>query len=436
MIQIKVDRKYLDRFVSTKEIDTIAGEVMDAQKTLNTGSGKGNDFLGWVTLPNEIDNDLIARIKHDADLIAQKAKVYVVIGIGGSYLGARAVIEALQSELSVLETNRTRPYIIYAGHTLSEDYYAKLIEILDKTDYALTVISKSGTTTEPAVAFRILKNHLEKKYGIEEARTRIIAITDQKKGALHDIAHKEGYQMYVIPDNVGGRYSVLTPVGLLPIAVAGYDIEALVKGAQEMQSVVTQEISIYDNPALLYAAIRNILYRKGKNIEMMVAYEPTLRFVAEWWKQLYGESEGKDGQGILPHSVTFTTDLHSMGQYIQDGERIIMETVLKVNTSNSYVNIPYDEADGDGLNYLQQKTLTEINHCALEGTAIAHVDGGVPVTTIEMDNINENVIGQLFYMMEYACGVSGYMLKVNPFDQPGVEAYKRNMFHLLGKKGY
>ena len=436
MIQIKVDRKYLDRFVSTEEIDTIAGEVMDAQKTLNTGSGKGNDFLGWVTLPNEIDNELIARIKHDADLIAQKAKVYVVIGIGGSYLGARAVIEALQSELSVLETNRTRPYIIYAGHTLSEDYYAKLIEILDKTDYALTVISKSGTTTEPAVAFRILKNHLEKKYGIEEARTRIIAITDQKKGALHNIAQKEGYQMYVIPDNVGGRYSVLTPVGLLPIAVAGYDIEALVKGAQEMQSVVTQEISIYDNPALLYAAIRNILYRKGKNIEMMVAYEPTLRFVAEWWKQLYGESEGKDGKGILPHSVTFTTDLHSMGQYIQDGERIIMETVLKVNTSNSHVNSPYDEADGDGLNYLQQKTLTEINHCALEGTAIAHVDGGVPVTTIEMDNINENVIGQLFYMMEYACGVSGYMLKVNPFDQPGVEAYKRNMFHLLGKKGY
>lgn len=436
MIQLKIDRKYLERFVNTNEIDAIADEVMEAQKILNNGSGKGNDFLGWITLPDEIDADLIARIKHDADLIAQKAKVYVVVGIGGSYLGARAVIEALQSELSVLETNRTHPYIIYAGHTLSEDYYAKLIEILDNTDYALTVISKSGTTTEPAVAFRILKKHLEKKYGVEEARTRIIAITDQKKGALHDIAQKEGYSMYVIPDNVGGRYSVLTPVGLLPIAVAGYDIEALIKGAQEMHNIVSQEISVYDNPALLYAAIRNILYRKGKKIEMMVAYEPTLRFVAEWWKQLYGESEGKDGKGILPHSVTFTTDLHSMGQYIQDGERIIMETVLKVNNSSNHVNIPYDEADGDGLNYLQQKTLTEINHCASEGTAIAHVDGGVPVTTIEMERINEEIIGQLFYMMEYACGVSGYILKVNPFDQPGVEAYKRNMFHLLGKKGY
>lgn len=436
MIQLKIDRKYLERFVNTNEIDAIADEVMEAQKILNNGSGKGNDFLGWITLPDEIDADLIARIKHDADLIAQKAKVYVVVGIGGSYLGARAVIEALQSELSVLETNRTYPYIIYAGHTLSEDYYAKLIEILDNTDYALTVISKSGTTTEPAVAFRILKKHLEKKYGVEEAKTRIIAITDQKKGALHDIAQKEGYSMYVIPDNVGGRYSVLTPVGLLPIAVAGYDIEALIKGAQEMHNIVSQEISVYDNPALLYAAIRNILYRKGKKIEMMVAYEPTLRFVAEWWKQLYGESEGKDGKGILPHSVTFTTDLHSMGQYIQDGERIIMETVLKVNNSSNHVNIPYDEADGDGLNYLQQKTLTEINHCASEGTAIAHVDGGVPVTTIEMERINEEIIGQLFYMMEYACGVSGYILKVNPFDQPGVEAYKRNMFHLLGKKGY
>lgn len=436
MIQLKIDRKYLERFVNTNEIDAIADEVMEAQKILNNGSGKGNDFLGWITLPDEIDADLIARIKHDADLIAQKAKVYVVVGIGGSYLGARAVIEALQNELSVLETNRTHPYIIYAGHTLSEDYYAKLIEILDNTDYALTVISKSGTTTEPAVAFRILKKHLEKKYGVEEARTRIIAITDQKKGALHDIAQKEGYSMYVIPDNVGGRYSVLTPVGLLPIAVAGYDIEALIKGAQEMHNIVSQEISVYDNPALLYAAIRNILYRKGKKIEMMVAYEPTLRFVAEWWKQLYGESEGKDGKGILPHSVTFTTDLHSMGQYIQDGERIIMETVLKVNNSSNHVNIPYDEADGDGLNYLQQKTLTEINHCASEGTAIAHVDGGVPVTTIEMERINEEIIGQLFYMMEYACGVSGYILKVNPFDQPGVEAYKRNMFHLLGKKGY
>jgi len=436
MIQLKIDRKYLERFVNTNEIDAIADEVMEAQKILNNGSGKGNDFLGWITLPDEIDADLITRIKHDADLIAQKAKVYVVVGIGGSYLGARAVIEALQSELSVLETNRTHPYIIYAGHTLSEDYYAKLIEILDNTDYALTVISKSGTTTEPAVAFRILKKHLEKKYGVEEARTRIIAITDQKKGALHDIAQKEGYSMYVIPDNVGGRYSVLTPVGLLPIAVAGYDIEALIKGAQEMHNIVSQEISVYDNPALLYAAIRNILYRKGKKIEMMVAYEPTLRFVAEWWKQLYGESEGKDGKGILPHSVTFTTDLHSMGQYIQDGERIIMETVLKVNNSSNHVNIPYDEADGDGLNYLQQKTLTEINHCASEGTAIAHVDGGVPVTTIEMERINEEIIGQLFYMMEYACGVSGYILKVNPFDQPGVEAYKRNMFHLLGKKGY
>ena len=436
MIQIKVDKKYLDKFITTDEINEISTEVLNAQKTLNEATGEGNDFLGWLTLPEEVDDELIMRIKRDAENIARKAKLYVVIGIGGSYLGARAVIEALQNELSVLDMKNDKPYIIYAGHTLSEDYYAKLIEVLDKTDYALTVISKSGTTTEPAVAFRILKNHLEKKYGVEEAKTRIIAITDERKGALHDIAIKEGYSMYVIPDNVGGRYSVLTPVGLLPIAVAGYDIEALVKGAKEMKNLVNQQISICDNPALLYVAIRNILYRKNKKIEMMVAYEPSLKFIAEWWKQLYGESEGKDGKGILPHSVSFTTDLHSMGQYIQDGERIIMETVIKVNNSNYNINIPYDENDSDGLNYLQQKTLTEINHCALTGTALAHVDGGVPVTIIEMNKINEETIGQLLYMMEYACGVSGYLLGVNPFNQPGVEAYKRNMFHLLGKKGF
>ena len=436
MTQLKLNINNLEKFVKQDEIDAILPEVIAAQDTLNNANGKGNDFLGWITLPEEIDEDMIARIKRDAAEIATKAQIYVVIGIGGSFLGARAVIEALQTDLEVLDKSRKNPYIIYAGHTLSEDYYSQLINILNNYDYALTVISKSGTTTEPAVAFRILKNHIEKKYGKEEAKTRIIAITDQRKGALHDIAVKEGYKMYVIPDNVGGRYSVLTPVGLLPIAVAGYDIEQLVKGACTMKEICTQYNSAVDNPALLYAAVRNILYRKGKKVEMMVTYEPSLKYIAEWWKQLYGESEGKEGKGILPHSVTFTTDLHSMGQYIQDGERTMFETVLDVKHSNTNVNIPYDEEDTDGLNYLQQRTLTEINHAAMEGTTLAHVSGGVPVMKIEIPKIDETILGELIYMMEYACGVSGYILNVNPFDQPGVEAYKRNMFHILGKKGY
>ena len=436
MTQLKLNINNLEKFVKQDEIDAILPEVIAAQDTLNNANGKGNDFLGWITLPEEIDEDMIARIKRDAAEIATKAQIYVVIGIGGSYLGARAVIEALQTDLEVLDKSRKNPYIIYAGHTLSEDYYSQLINILNNYDYALTVISKSGTTTEPAVAFRILKNHIEKKYGKEEAKTRIIAITDQRKGALHDIAVKEGYKMYVIPDNVGGRYSVLTPVGLLPIAVAGYDIEQLVKGACTMKEICTQYSSAVDNPALLYATVRNILYRKGKKVEMMVTYEPSLKYIAEWWKQLYGESEGKEGKGILPHSVTFTTDLHSMGQYIQDGERTMFETVLDVKHSNTNVNIPYDEEDTDGLNYLQQRTLTEINHAAMEGTTLAHVSGGVPVMKIEIPKIDETILGELIYMMEYACGVSGYILNVNPFDQPGVEAYKRNMFHILGKKGY
>ncbi|MBO7201080.1 MAG: glucose-6-phosphate isomerase [Bacteroidales bacterium] len=436
MTQLKLNIKNLENFVKHEEIDAILPEVVAAQDILNNANGKGNDFLGWVTLPNEIDESLLASIKRDAEEIASKAQIYVVIGIGGSYLGARAVIEALQTDLDVLDKSRKNPYIIYAGHTLSEDYYSQLLNVLNNYDYALTVISKSGTTTEPAVAFRILKNHIENKYGKEEAKSRIIAITDQRKGALHDIAVKEGYKMYVIPDNVGGRYSVLTPVGLLPIAVAGYDIKKLVKGACEMKAICIQHSSVMDNPALLYAAVRNILYRKGKNIEMMVIYEPSLKYIAEWWKQLYGESEGKDGKGILPHSVTFTTDLHSMGQYIQDGERIMFETVLNVKHSNTNVNIPYDEEDADGLNYLQQRTITEINHAAVEGTTLAHVSGGVPVMKIEMPKIDETILGELIYMMEYACGVSGYMLDVNPFDQLGVEEYKHNMFHILGKKGY
>ena len=297
MTQLKLNINNLEKFVKQDEIDAILPEVIAAQDTLNNANGKGNDFVGWITLPEEIDEDMIARIKRDAAEIATKAQIYVVIGIGGSYLGARAVIEALQTDLEVLDKSRKNPYIIYAGHTLSEDYYSQLINILNNYDYALTVISKSGTTTEPAVAFRILKNHIEKKYGKEEAKTRIIAITDQRKGALHDIAVKEGYKMYVIPDNVGGRYSVLTPVGLLPIAVAGYDIEQLVKGACTMKEICTQYSSAVDNPALLDAAVRNILYRKGKKVEMMVTYEPSLKYIAEWWKQLYGESEGKEGKG-------------------------------------------------------------------------------------------------------------------------------------------
>lgn len=436
MASIKISTEYLQQFVSDKELAAMREEVLAAKKTLLSGSGSGNDFLGWVDLPNGLAPEIVSNIKQDVERLAPKVRVFVVIGIGGSYLGARAVIEALQSEFAAMSGEGKFPYIVYAGHTLSEDYYAQLMGLLGQHDYAVAVISKSGTTTEPAVAFRIIKSHLEGKYGKAEAASRIIAITDARRGALHDIAQQEGYRTYVIPDNVGGRFSVLTPVGLLPIAMAGYDIDRLLQGARDMRELCVKSDSLEENPALLYAAVRNILYRKGRKVEILENFVPNLKYISEWWKQLYGESEGKDGRGILPHSLSFTTDLHSMGQYVQDGERLMFETVLSVAAPHDKVAIPADEQNLDGINYLLGKSLTEINHNAELGTILAHRDGGVPVLRIEVPTVDEYVLGQLIYFFEFACGVSGYTLGVNPFDQPGVEAYKKNMFRLLGKPGY
>ena len=436
MKTIGLNTEHLQHFIGNTDIAAIEKEVISAKKTLLDGSGKGNDFLGWVNLPAEISQDEINNIKKDVERLAGKVRLFVVVGIGGSYLGARAVIEALQSEFAMQDTGRKFPYIVYAGHTLSEDYYCQLIQVLDKQDYAVAVISKSGTTTEPAVAFRLIKSHIEKKYGKAEAAKRIIAITDARRGALHDIAVQEGYQMYVIPDNVGGRFSVLTPVGLLPIAMSGYDIDKLLQGARDMREECIRNDKVEENPALLYAAIRNLLYRKGRKVEILENFVPQLKYISEWWKQLYGESEGKEGKGILPHSLSFTTDLHSMGQYVQEGERLMFETVLSVERPQQRIEIPSDEKNLDGINYLVGKTLTEINHNAELGTILAHCDGGVPVLRILIPEVNEYVLGQLIYFFEFACGVSGYVLQVNPFDQPGVEAYKKNMFRLLGKPGY
>ena len=435
MSEIRIDTEHLNAYVSADDLRQISDEILAAKRTLLDGTGKGNDFLGWVNLPNELDPSIVASVKQDVARLAPKAKLFVVIGIGGSYLGARAVIEALQSEFAAVLPSQ-HPFVVYAGHTLSEDYYHQLLQLLDANDYAVAVISKSGTTTEPAVAFRIVKAHLEAKYGSEEAAQRIIAITDARRGALHDIAVQQHYPMYVIPDNVGGRFSVLTPVGLLPIAMAGYDIDALLRGARDMRKLCVECDDIEQNPALHYAALRNILYRKGRKVEMLVNFLPNLKYISEWWKQLYGESEGKEGKGLLPHSLSFTTDLHSMGQYVQQGERLMFETFISVDKPSASVAIPADKQNLDGINYLLGKSLNEINHNAELGTMIAHRGGGVPVLKIQVPRVDEYVLGQLIYFFEFACGVSGYTLGVNPFDQPGVEAYKKNMFILLGKPGY
>ena len=433
MTDIKLQIDGSAKYISKEELKKIAPQVLSAKEMLLSKTGLGNDFLGWVNLPAEIDSQIITKIHQDVANLAPKSELFVVIGIGGSYLGARAVIEALQSEFESFDCAGKHPFIVYAGHTLSEDYYHQLLQLLDQKEYSLAVISKSGTTTEPAVAFRIIKAHLEAKYGESEAKKRIIAITDAKKGALHDIAIKEGYSMYIIPDNVGGRFSVLTPVGLLPIAMAGYDIEQLLQGARDMQNHCIQENDIEKNPALLYAAARNILYQAGRKVEVLTNFLPNLKYISEWWKQLYGESEGKDGKGILPHSLSFTTDLHSMGQYIQDGERLMFETFISICRPHNHVSIPYDAENLDKINYLISKSLTEINYNAEKGTIMAHIDGNVPVMRLEMPEINEYTLGQLIYFFEFACAISGYMLGVNPFNQPGVEAYKKNMFQLLGK---
>ncbi|GHS85560.1 glucose-6-phosphate isomerase [Bacteroidia bacterium] len=432
MKPITINNQYAEAFFNEAQLQALEPKLKVAQQDLIQKTGKGNDFLGWVTLPNEIDEALLADIEETAQRIRRKAKVFIVIGIGGSYLGARAVIEALQSPFAG-HTDTTNPQIVYAGHQLSEDYLYELLQWLDHTDYALTVISKSGTTTEPAVAFRILKNHLEKKYGKAEAKERIIAITDKARGALKTLATKEGYKTYVVPDDVGGRYSVLTPVGLLPIAVAGCDIRQLVAGAQAMSLTATKDETVATNPCMRYAAIRNVLYAQNKNTEILVNYDPRLTYFSEWWKQLYGESEGKEHKGIFPASVNNTSDLHSMGQYIQEGERRLFETVLSVETNHHTLEIPTDAENLDGMNFVAGKRLGYVNQMAQLGTIMAHTEGGVPNTVIGIPELNEHAIGQLIYFFEFACGLSGYLLDVNPFDQPGVEAYKKNMFKLLGK---
>lgn len=437
MIHLDLKHEHIAGFLSDDELQIMQEEVTVCHDMLVNKTGKGNDFLGWVDLPEEISEVLLSQIEEDARKIREIAEVFVVIGIGGSYLGARAVIEALSHPFAaVSDSFRKGPLVIYAGNSISQDYHASLFELLEEKNYAVAVISKSGTTTEPAIAFRMLKAHLEKKYGKDGARERIISITDQSKGALKKLSTDEGYRTYVIPDNVGGRYSVLTPVGLLPIAVAGYDIRKFVEGARAMRKVCVATPSLFENPAALYAAIRNSFYRMGKQVEILVNYEPSLQYITEWWKQLYGESEGKEGEGIFPAGVGFTADLHSMGQYIQEGQRMIFETVIKVSQASKSLTIPSDPADLDGMNFIAGKSFNEVNGMAALGTVLAHIDGEVPNLEICLTKINEENIGELLYFFEFACGLSGYILGVNPFDQPGVEAYKKNMFALLGKPGY
>lgn len=418
--------------VSQAEIDSLQAAGKDGLAKLINGTGAGNDYLGWVTLPQETSSTLLDDINATAASLRENCEAVVAIGIGGSYLGAKAVIEAMQSNFAAYEPAKGCR-VFFAGQNIGEDYLAELQAYLSDKKFGIIVISKSGTTTEPAIAFRILREQLEKQLGREEACKRIVAVTDAARGALRTLADTEGYKTYVIPDNVGGRFSVLTPVGLLPIAVAGYDIHALVEGAAAMAKATLDGDC---NMALTYAMTRNALYRAGKKIEILVNYNPKLHFFAEWWKQLYGESEGKDHKGIFPASVDFTTDLHSMGQWIQDGERTIFETVLSVAKSDNEVRIPVDEANLDGLNYIAGKRIDEVNKMAELGTRLAHVDGGVPNLQVVLPEISENVLGQLIYFFEAACGISGYILDVNPFNQPGVEAYKKNMFALLEKPGY
>ncbi len=438
MESIKVNLENIYGFATQQTIKGYQPAIDKCHRMLIEGDGAGSDFLGWTTLPSRLKRELIIDIEDTAKKICEIAGIFVVIGIGGSYLGSRAVIEALKHNFDQLLTSEKpkKPIVLYAGQNLSEDYLAELLEVLDTRDYAVNVISKSGTTTEPAVAFRVLKAHLEKKYGAEGARQRIIATTDESKGALRKLSENEGYKTYVVPDDVGGRYSVLTPVGLLPIAVAGFDITALVEGALNMQQQLMASANLDSNPAALYAAARNELYRQGKNIEIMVNYQPNLFYFSEWWKQLYGESEGKEGKGIFPAAVVNTTDLHSMGQYIQEGERKLFETVISVEKSAKTLTIPTDADDLDQLNYIAGKNIQYVNQMAEQGTILAHIDGGVPCISISIPEINAFNLGGLIYFFEFACGLSGYLLGINPFDQPGVEAYKKNMFALLGKSGF
>ncbi len=434
---VKFDYSKALGFIGQHEIDYLTAQVKTAHDNLHNGTGAGADYLGWIDLPSNYDKDEFARIKAAADKIKGDSEVLIVIGIGGSYLGARAAIEMLSNSFYNIQSKdqRKTPQVLFAGNNISSTYVTHLLQLLEGKDWSINVISKSGTTTEPAIAFRVFRAELEKKYGKEEARRRIYATTDKEKGALKKLSNEEGYESFIIPDDVGGRYSVLTPVGLLPIAVAGIDIDAMMQGAADASKEYSNP-NLAENEAYQYAAARNALYRKGKATEILVNYEPNLHFVSEWWKQLFGESEGKDYKGIYPASVDFSTDLHSMGQFIQEGNRNIFETVIQVNEVPEQITIQSDADDLDGLNFLAGKTMDFVNKKAFEGTLLAHTDGQVPNLIVNIADMTPYTFGYLVYFFEKACGISGYLLGVNPFDQPGVEAYKRNMFALLGKPGY
>lgn len=433
---IKVDISEILDFVPEKDVAALEPEVKAAIDMLEKGTGKGNDFTGWLDLASGMPQSLTDSIKETAAVLRENCEVVVVAGIGGSYLGARAVIEAFSSSFPQPSQDNSNPTVLFAGQNISEDYLFELAQYLKGKKFGVINISKSGTTTETALAFRMLKKQCEDQRGKDMARKVIVAITDAERGAARVCADREGYATFVIPDNVGGRYSVLSPVGLLPIAVAGYDIEALVRGASDMESMTSGKVAFRDNISAIYAAARNALYRSGKKIEILVNFQPKLHFFSEWWKQLYGESEGKENKGIYPSSVDFSTDLHSMGQWIQEGERIIFETVISVDKVQHSVLVPADDENLDGLNYLAGKHVDEVNKMAELGTRLAHVDGGVPNIRITVPELKEYWIGQLIYFFEKACGISGYLLGINPFNQPGVEAYKKNMFALLDKPGY
>ena len=431
---VKIDLSGCDSFVAKERFEEYVKKALAAQQVLEDETGAGNDFLGWQHLPSAIGKEQLDDCLGVVDRwIEKEVDLVVVIGIGGSYLGAKAAIEALSHSFSSL-LGLQGPKVVFAGENLSEDYTAELLDLLQTRNAACVVISKSGTTTEPAVAFRLVKQHLEDTYGKEEACSRIVAITDKARGALKSLANQEGYKTFVIEDNIGGRFSVLTPVGLVPIALAGFDIEALVRGAKDAEKALADRSA--DNPAVRYAAMRNLLYAQGKKVELFASFHPKMQYLGEWLKQLFGESEGKDGKGIFPASVIFTTDLHSMGQYIQDGERMLFETVITVENAQREVSIPRDEQDLDGLNYLAGKRVEHCNRMAQLGTRMAHIDGGVPNIDIRIEQLDEYHLGQLFYFFEKVCGISAYVLGVNPFNQPGVEAYKKNMFKLLEKPGY
>ena len=437
MKSITLDITKAAQFLEAGAVEAYEPQVKAAQEALENGTCPGNDFLGWLHLPTSITPDFIKQLQDCAEVLRQNCEVVVVAGIGGSYLGARAVIEALGNSFAWLVGDKKNPTILFAGNNIGEDYLSEMTEYLKDKRFGVINISKSGTTTETALTFRLLKKQCEAQRGKEEAKKVIVAITDAKRGAARTCADKEGYTSFIIPDNVGGRFSVLTPVGLLPIACAGFDIQQLVAGAQDMEKACGKDVPFAENIAAQYAAVRNGLYAQaGKKIEIMVNYQPKLHFMSEWWKQLYGESEGKDGKGIFPASCDFTTDLHSMGQWIQEGERTIFETVISIEQPNKTMLFPEDEENLDGLNFLAGKRVDDVNKMAELGTRLAHVDGGVPNIRVSVPVLNEYYLGQLIYFFEIACGISGNVLGVNPFNQPGVEAYKKNMFALLNKPGY